>query len=149
VQPNAPAVYVKELRLEKDKVEKRICEVAEEIASDLGLQMDKSIRMEWYKVSNTRTRCMRITQVIPPPLPLSNPGQVLVGSRQRGRVSARRAVKAMAEDGGPGADRGEEGAEEAAECQVQHAGDTQGRHQVHQQAPQGGSCTAANHLQGI
>jgi len=53
---------LEELRLEKDKVEKRICEVAEEIASDLGLQMDKSIRMEWYKVSNTRTRCMRITQ---------------------------------------------------------------------------------------
>lgn len=54
---------LKDLRTSKDKVEARINEVAESIASDLGLQMDKSIRLEWYKVANTRTRCMRITQV--------------------------------------------------------------------------------------
>ena len=44
-------------------MEATISDVAEDIANDLGLQMDKSIRLEWYKVANTRTRCMRITQV--------------------------------------------------------------------------------------
>lgn len=54
---------MQELRSAKDKVESTIGDVAEDIATDLGLQMDKSIRLEWYKVANTRTRCMRITQV--------------------------------------------------------------------------------------
>jgi hypothetical protein len=58
-------VVSQELRIEKDEVEQRIRQIGEEIASDLGLQMDKSIRLEWYKVSNTRTRCLRITQVTP------------------------------------------------------------------------------------
>ena len=57
-----------ELRSAKDTVEARIGDIAEDIASDLGLQMDKSIRLEWYKVANTRTRCLRITQAgsLPP-----------------------------------------------------------------------------------
>lgn len=25
--------------------------------------MDKTIKLEWHKVANTRTRCLRITQV--------------------------------------------------------------------------------------
>ena len=54
---------MQELRSAKDRVEASISDVAEDIANDLGLQMDKSIRLEWYKVANTRTRCMRITQV--------------------------------------------------------------------------------------
>jgi hypothetical protein len=32
-------------------------------ADDLGLIMDKTIKLEWHKVANTRTRCLRITQV--------------------------------------------------------------------------------------
>lgn len=52
-----------ELRAEKDNAEQKIDKIACDIASDLGLIMDKSIRLEWYKVSNTRTRCLRITQV--------------------------------------------------------------------------------------
>ena len=33
------------------------------IAEDLGLIMDKTVKLEWHKLSNTRTRCLRITQV--------------------------------------------------------------------------------------
>mmetsp|Transcript_2038 Transcript_2038/g.4816 ORF Transcript_2038/g.4816 Transcript_2038/m.4816 type:complete len:932 (-) Transcript_2038:357-3152(-) len=49
------------LKEEKDGVEARIEELAQAIASDLGLIMDKSIKLEWHKVNNTRTRCVRIT----------------------------------------------------------------------------------------
>lgn len=30
-------------------------------ASDLGLDLDKTLKLEWHKASNTRTRCLRIT----------------------------------------------------------------------------------------
>ncbi len=29
----------------------------------MGLILDKTIKLEWHKVANTRTRCLRITQV--------------------------------------------------------------------------------------
>ena len=32
-------------------------------AEDLGLIMDKTVKLEWHKLANTRTRCLRITQV--------------------------------------------------------------------------------------
>lgn len=35
-------------------------------AGDLGLINDKTIKLEWHKVANTRTRCLRITQVHSP-----------------------------------------------------------------------------------
>ncbi|KAK9908301.1 hypothetical protein WJX75_005715 [Coccomyxa subellipsoidea] len=50
------------LREEKDKVEATINKLAEDAADDLGLIMDKTIKLEWHKVANTRTRCLRITQ---------------------------------------------------------------------------------------
>ena len=59
--PKCPCLQ--ELRAEKDEAEKKIDKITCDIASDLGLIMDKTIRLEWYKVSNTRTRCLRITQV--------------------------------------------------------------------------------------
>lgn len=30
-------------------------------ASDLGLLLDKTIKLEWHRAANTRTRCLRIT----------------------------------------------------------------------------------------
>ena len=30
-------------------------------AGDLGLQLDKQVKLEWHRAANTRTRCMRIT----------------------------------------------------------------------------------------
>lgn len=30
-------------------------------AGDLGLELGKTLKMEWQKVSNTRLRCLRIT----------------------------------------------------------------------------------------
>ena len=37
-------------------------------AEDLGLIMDKTVKLEWHKLSNTRTRCLRITQASLPML---------------------------------------------------------------------------------
>ena len=53
--------------MEKNAAEQKVDRIANDIADDMGLIMDKTIRLEWYKVANTRTRCLRITQVPPPP----------------------------------------------------------------------------------
>jgi DNA mismatch repair protein MSH2 len=37
-------------------VEGRITQLAGEAARDLGLVLDKTIKLEWHKVANTRTR---------------------------------------------------------------------------------------------
>ena len=31
-------------------------------AKDLGLVLDKTVKLEWHKAANSRTRCLRITQ---------------------------------------------------------------------------------------
>ena len=31
-------------------------------AADLGLIMNKTIKLEWHRLNNSRTRCLRITQ---------------------------------------------------------------------------------------
>jgi len=49
------------LKEDKDEVEAEIEELARGIAGDLGLVFDKTIKLEWHKVNNSRTRCMRIT----------------------------------------------------------------------------------------
>ena len=46
----------------KDAVEVEIQQIAAAAAKDLGLVMDKTLKLEWHKVNNTRTRCLRITQ---------------------------------------------------------------------------------------
>lgn len=38
------------------------------LAEDLGLILDKTVKLEWHKVANTRTRCLRITQVLACPI---------------------------------------------------------------------------------
>ncbi|KAK9842053.1 hypothetical protein WJX81_006373 [Elliptochloris bilobata] len=52
---------LEELRGTKDEVEERIDTIAKQIAGDLGLQLDKQVKLEWHRAANTRTRCMRIT----------------------------------------------------------------------------------------
>ena len=47
------------------------------VAEDLGLIMDKTVKLEWHKLSNTRTRCLRITQASPPKLLLQPPASLL------------------------------------------------------------------------
>lgn len=47
------------------------------IAEDLGLIMDKTVKLEWHKLSNTRTRCLRITQASAPKLLLQPPASLL------------------------------------------------------------------------
>jgi hypothetical protein len=31
------------------------------VAGDLGLELGKTLKLEWHKASNQRTRCLRIT----------------------------------------------------------------------------------------
>ena len=33
-------------------------------AGDLGLILDKTVKLEWHRTNNTRTRCLRITQKV-------------------------------------------------------------------------------------
>lgn len=53
---------LQEVRVEKEAIEKRIDELAQDAAGDLGLILDKTVKLEWHRTNNTRTRCLRITQ---------------------------------------------------------------------------------------
>ncbi len=33
-------------------------------SGDLGLVLDKTVKLEWHRTNNTRTRCLRITQKV-------------------------------------------------------------------------------------
>ncbi|KAI8110889.1 hypothetical protein M9434_004463 [Picochlorum sp. BPE23] len=50
-----------EIQKKKVDVEQEIQEAADAAAQDLGLVLDKTIKLEWHKVSNQKTRCLRIT----------------------------------------------------------------------------------------
>lgn len=52
---------LQEIQAEKVQVESEIMQLAEEAAKDLGLVLDKTIKLEWHKTSNQRMRCLRIT----------------------------------------------------------------------------------------
>ncbi|GFR44787.1 hypothetical protein Agub_g6119, partial [Astrephomene gubernaculifera] len=51
-----------ELAEAKAALEEEIGGLAQSAADDLGLILDKSIKLEWHRAANTRTRCLRITQ---------------------------------------------------------------------------------------
>jgi len=57
-----PLALPQALRDEKDEVEADINRLAAAAAKDLGLVLDKTIKLEWHKAANSRTRCLRITQ---------------------------------------------------------------------------------------
>ncbi|PSC71954.1 DNA mismatch repair MSH2 [Micractinium conductrix] len=46
---------------EKAAAEQQLNELAAEAAHDLGLVLDKTLKMDWHKTSNQRLRCLRIT----------------------------------------------------------------------------------------
>jgi DNA mismatch repair protein MSH2 len=50
------------LREERQAVEADVAAAAAAAARDLGLALDKTIKLEWHRAANTRTRCLRITQ---------------------------------------------------------------------------------------
>lgn len=50
------------LRQEKDAAEAEIDRLASAAAKDLGLVLDKSLKLEWHKAANSKSRCLRITQ---------------------------------------------------------------------------------------
>uniref|UniRef100_A0A7S3QKU8 DNA mismatch repair protein MSH2 n=1 Tax=Dunaliella tertiolecta TaxID=3047 RepID=A0A7S3QKU8_DUNTE len=47
---------------EKEKLEREVEQCAVAAAKDLDLVLDKTIKLEWHKAQNMRTRCLRITQ---------------------------------------------------------------------------------------
>lgn len=51
-----------ELAEEQAGIEENILGLLEQAANDLGLAVDKTIKLDWYRASNSRTRCFRITQ---------------------------------------------------------------------------------------
>ena len=50
-----------EIEEEKRGVEEEIQTLAEAAAEDLGLVLDKTVKLEWHKAANQRLRCLRIT----------------------------------------------------------------------------------------
>ncbi|KAK9813003.1 hypothetical protein WJX72_007194 [[Myrmecia] bisecta] len=53
---------LQDLRADKDAIEEQIDRLAEDAASDLSLELNKTIKLEWHKANNQRIRCLRITQ---------------------------------------------------------------------------------------
>ena len=51
-----------DVKQDKENIEDEIQRIAAQVAVDLGLEKDKTLKLEWHKVANTRTRCLRITQ---------------------------------------------------------------------------------------
>lgn len=47
---------------QKEAIEGEIATLAAAAAKDLGLVLDKTLKLEWHKVANSRARCLRITQ---------------------------------------------------------------------------------------
>lgn len=54
-------LWLQELQQEKEEVEAEIQAIGQGIAKDLGLTLDKTLKLEWHKTYNTRSRCLRIT----------------------------------------------------------------------------------------
>ncbi|EFJ43623.1 hypothetical protein VOLCADRAFT_96164 [Volvox carteri f. nagariensis] len=46
----------------KQQLEEEIADLAQSAADDLGLILDKTLKLEWHRAANVRTRCLRITQ---------------------------------------------------------------------------------------
>ncbi|GAX83908.1 hypothetical protein CEUSTIGMA_g11332.t1 [Chlamydomonas eustigma] len=53
---------LKSLKDQKSGVEEEVDRIAFEVAKDLGLELGKTIKLEWHRFSNTKSRCLRITQ---------------------------------------------------------------------------------------
>lgn len=51
-----------ELADQQEGIEENINGLLDQAANDLGLAVDKTIKLDWYRASNSRTRCLRITQ---------------------------------------------------------------------------------------
>lgn len=50
-----------DLDAEKQEVEGQLADLAAAAAKDLGLVLDKTLKMDWHKQGNQRLRCLRIT----------------------------------------------------------------------------------------
>eukprot|EP00892_Ulva_mutabilis_P008452 jgi/Ulvmu1/597/UM001_0605.1 len=53
---------LKEIMQERDAAARHIENEAKRIADKLGLELDKSVKLEWHKANNVSVRCMRITK---------------------------------------------------------------------------------------
>lgn len=55
-------VRVQDIKQERDAAARQIENEAKRIADKLGLELDKSVKLEWHKANNVSVRCMRITK---------------------------------------------------------------------------------------
>lgn len=53
---------LKAIKQERDAAARQIENEAKRIADKLGLELDKSVKLEWHKSNNVSVRCMRITK---------------------------------------------------------------------------------------
>jgi hypothetical protein len=53
---------MQDIKAEKEQATRSVQNEAQRIADDLGLDLDKAIKLEWFKSNNVSLRCMRITQ---------------------------------------------------------------------------------------
>jgi DNA mismatch repair protein MSH2 len=52
---------MQELRAHLDQVEGTIMDVTNAAARDLGLIVDKTLKLDWFRAANKAVRCWRIT----------------------------------------------------------------------------------------
>lgn len=100
---------LRELTEQKDKAEAEVEAIAAQIAADLGLVLETGAdkgkggkqglaKLEWHRVNNTRTRCMRITQKEEKKVRKTLQARYLVlETRKDGTKFTNRAMKAAAE----------------------------------------------------
>jgi hypothetical protein len=54
-------ICVQEIKNAKEAASLAVANEAERIADDLGAELEKVVRLEWFKSNNVSLRCMRVT----------------------------------------------------------------------------------------
>jgi hypothetical protein len=54
-------VFLQGIKEDKDAAALAVQNEAERLANDLGLELDRSVKLEWFKSNNVALRCLRIT----------------------------------------------------------------------------------------
>ncbi|KAF8073199.1 MUS1 [Scenedesmus sp. PABB004] len=86
------------LRAEKEEAEAEIARLAAAAAKDLGLVLDKTLKLEWHKAAHARSRCLRITQKEEKAVRAKlNARYILLETRKDGTKFTNRALKEAAE----------------------------------------------------
>lgn len=118
-------MFLQEIKQERDAAARQIENEAKRISDKLGLELDKSVKLEWHKANNVSVRCMRITKTEVCGSTHTHAWEACVAVLCRGRSCD----AGMRVRGAWGA--GEEGAQQVQVAWLHRARDTQGRDEVH------------------